>query len=522
MPVLSAAEASAVDRAAIAGGIPSRALMQRAGAAAAAEIARRFPRRLRRGALVLAGPGNNGGDAWVVARALAAAGVRCIVHEPLPARTPDAIAERALALPWVERADTQADLASRPTPGVVVDGLLGIGSSGAPRGPLADAIAHAAALRTAGARVVALDVPSGMDAATGAAEGALGADLTLTFGAMKRGLLIARATAGAVVVLDIGLPRVDDEDAAPRLVDGAWVRERLPRIAAAAHKGDRKKLVVVGGAPGMAGATVLAARAAARSGVGMVKLLVPPPSVPVVQAAAPEALAAPWPDEGAPVAGVSAAGDRVAAELEGWADVVLAGPGLGRSDGARRLLEAVLERWRGPVVLDADALNAFEGRADDLARLLAGRPAVLTPHPAEFARLAGTTVADALARHFDAPAELAARTGAVVLAKGVPTVLAAPDGRRLVSAAGTPALAAAGSGDLLAGIVATLLAQMDDALDAAACAAWLHGRAAELATGRGGARGVTLRHVLAALPAAIRRAPRDVAYPVLAALGAVR
>ena len=328
--VLRADEASAADVATIVRGVPSRALMQRAGAAAVAEIARRHASRLPGGVLLLAGGGNNGGDAWVVARALAAAGVHCRVHEAVPARTDDARAERELALPVVECAPP-----GDASP-LVIDGLLGTGAAGRPRGAVAEAIAHAARLRAGGAVVVALDIPSGVDATTGDADGALAADLTLTFGAIKRGLLVARANAGRIALLDIGLLHApDDAIAPPQLVDGAWVRRHVPRIAPDAHKGTRRKLVIVGGAEGMAGAAVLAARAAAASGIGMVRCLVAPASLPVVQGAVPEALGGRWPTSD----------DEVDTALCDWADAVLVGPGLGRSDAVRAMLERILSRW---------------------------------------------------------------------------------------------------------------------------------------------------------------------------------
>ena len=172
------------------------------------------------------------------------------------------------------------------------------------------------------------------------------------------------------------------------------------------------------------------------------------------------------------------------------------------------------------MVLDADALNHFEGRADELGALLRGRIAVLTPHVAEFARLSGVALRDVLANRFDVGLELSRRTGAVLLLKGVPTVISAPDGRCLVSASGTPVIAAAGSGDLLSGIAATLVVQTENALHGAACAAWAHGRAAEIA-GAGAVRGVTLRDVRRALPRVWREQPRVPAYPVLVELPAV-
>jgi NAD(P)H-hydrate epimerase len=390
---------------------------------------------------------------------------------------------------------------------VAVDGVLGIGAAGAPRGAAAEAIRALAAYRARGARTVALDLPSGVDATTGASPGeAVVADVTVTFGSVKRGLLVARAHAGRIVVVDVGF--LPPRGAAPRLVTGAWVREHLPPIAFDAHKGVRRHVLVVGGAPGMAGAAALATRAALASGAGIVKVAAAPESVAAVQLLVPEALAAAWPADGA----------AAAALAHPWPHVLVLGPGLGA--GARPLLERLLAVWRGPVVLDADALNAFAGDAGALRELLGGRPALLTPHVAEFARLAGGTPQDALDERFDAGARLAAAVGATVLLKGVPTVVSVPDGGRLVTATGTAALGTGGSGDLLAGIAATLLAQTGDPLRAGAAAAWVHGRAAELATRGRPVRAVTLARVLAALPEAWRvPAPRPRA-PVLAELTA--
>lgn len=507
VPVVTAEQAVATDRRAIAAGIPSRALMQRAGAAAAAIVAARWSRRLARGVAVYAGAGNNGGDAWVVAAALAASGVAVRVDEVLPARTPDARAEREHAL-----AVLGAFVPPDGTEGIVVDGLLGTGARGAPSGDVARAIERIQARRAAGARVVALDVPSGVDATTGNDAGALSADLTLTFGTLKRGLLVARERAGAILVLDIGLGAhavPDEGDASvPRLVDAAWVRERIPPFGARMHKGTRGRLAIVGGGAGMAGAVVLAARAALRAGAGLVKLIVAPESVAAVQAAVPEAIAAAWPQE-------EAAARR---EVGEWAHGVLLGPGMG--PGGRPLVERLLSVTRAPAVLDADALNAFASDATALEELLAERAALLTPHPGELARLSGGTPDEVDRQRYAVVGPLAARTGAAVLLKGVPTVLGDASGARFVSAAGTPALAAGGSGDLLAGLAATLVMQRGEALESGACAAWLHGRAAELA-GVGGARGTTLADVLEALPGAWREPVVPPLYPVLASLPAV-
>lgn len=503
--ITTAAEAAARDAAAIAAGTLSGILMERAGTAAAAEIMRRYPDFGSARVIVCAGPGNNGGDGWIVARELARRGGQVAVMAPAGTRSTEASAARTAALrdPRV----TQAEAVGEPS--IVIDALLGTGSSGAPRGAIAECISALNAARARGARIVSLDLPSGLDAdGAAAAAPSVIADLTLTFGTLKRGLLTARDAAGAIVVLDIGLSTSGDADGAPALVTAPWVRGRIPPIPASAHKGTRKKLAIVGGQPGMAGAPMLAARAAMRSGIGMVRLVVAPENIPVVQGAVPLAMAAAWPKRE----------EEVRDAITDWADGVLLGPGLGDSPQSLALAKMVLAQWRGPVVVDADGLNVFKRNAGALGELLKGRPALITPHAAECARLIGESVGEVLAERWTVGAALAKTVRAAVLLKGVPTIITAENGERLVSAAGAPVLAAAGSGDLLSGIAATLLAQMGNALEAGACAAWVHGRAAELVGAGRTARGVTLEQVESAL-SSVWALPDDPARaPVLAEL----
>ena len=245
----------------------------------------------------------------------------------------------------------------------------------------------------------------------------------------------------------------------------------------------------------------------------MVRVIADPASIGAVQATVVVALARPWPTSD----------EEIRESICAWAHAVVIGPGFGRDADARGRIERILRVWKGPVVIDADALTAFEGDAGALGAQLGGRKALVTPHVVEFSRLSGVTTADVLRAPFDVGRELARTLGCVVLLKGVPTVVTAPDGRTLVSATGTPALATGGSGDLLSGIAGTLVAQMDDTLDAAACAAWVHGRAAEIAD-RGDARGTTLEDVIAALarwnePVAPPRPPVLTALPPIAADG---
>jgi NAD(P)H-hydrate epimerase len=441
------------------------------------------------------------------------------VVEAVPAKSPDAIAWKKAAVDSVTVADSARDGA-----GVVVDALLGTGSEGDPRGKIADGIAGINQMRSSGARVTALDIPSGLDATTGTHATCVVADVTLSFGSAKRGSLLARDCCGEIVVLDIGL---DDnagstDDRLPALVDGEWVRSHIPPIRYDAHKGTRKHLAIVGGGRGMPGAVVLASRAALRSGIGLVRALVAPGSVGAVLEAAPSALISEWP----------ANEKEISAEISKWADAIVIGPGLGKSTETRELVEKILGDSKVPALLDADALNVFEGDAGALKKLLAGRAALITPHVAEFARLAGLNVEKVLANRFDIGSELASAIGATVLLKGSPTVIFTPAGERFVVARGTAALGTGGSGDILSGIAGTLLAQMADAAAAvplpaslvplpavsASCAAYIHGRAAELCEY---VRGTTLEDVLYALPRAWNEAEPVPVPPVLARIPAV-
>jgi NAD(P)H-hydrate epimerase len=399
---------------------------------------------------------------------------------------------------------------------VVVDALLGTGFSGPPRGRIAQTIEAINQLRAAGAVVAALDLPSGLDATSGTHAECVVADLTLSFGGVKRGTLLARDCCGAIQVLDIGLESGKSEEGRrkgeqlglPLLIDDQWVRSRIPPIRYDAHKGTRKHLAIIGGAKGMPGAVVLGARGALRSGIGLVRALVVPENVSSIVGAVPSALISEW----------SSDQDQIEKKISNWADAIVIGPGLGTSRESRSVVEAILKHSRLPTLLDADALNLFDGDTKTLGVLLAGRKALITPHAAEYARLAGTDVKTVLANRFDIGVDLARALGATVLLKGSPTIVFAPDGSRYVIARGTAALGTGGSGDLLDGIAGTILAQTTDATTAATCAAWVHGRAAELCAY---VRGTTLEDVLYALPRAWNESEPSPELPVLAALPAV-
>ncbi|MGH7652234.1 MAG: NAD(P)H-hydrate dehydratase [Gemmatimonadaceae bacterium] len=515
--VVSATESAERDRVTIEKGTPSSVLMQRAGAAAAEEISRRFADRLADGVQIFTGPGNNGGDGWIVAGALARTGISVTVVETAQPRSPDAVAAKAASIDLIKRTEAEAEHSVRRNArtGVVVDALLGTGAQGEPRGAIAAAIDDINRFRSEGARVAALDVPSGLDATTGRHAACVIADSTFTFGGLKRGSLIARDCCGEIVVLDIGLDDSDGPESkrassteTPWLIDGPWVRAHIPPIRFDAHKGTRKHLAIIGGGSGMPGAAVLATRAALRSGIGLVRALVSKESVAAIVGAVPSALISEWPADKS----------AISKEISTWGNAIVIGPGLGKSAATRRLVEDVIGDSRIPVLLDADALNVFDGDVDALARLLRGRPALVTPHVAEFSRLAGIPVQEVLDNRFDIGLPMARTLGATVLLKGAPTVIFTPEGERYVSARGTAALGAGGSGDLLSGIAGTLLAQTGDGRVAACCAAWVHGRAAEFCEY---VRGTNLEDVLYALPRAWNEDEPPTRPPVLAELPAV-
>jgi hydroxyethylthiazole kinase-like uncharacterized protein yjeF len=441
--LLTPGEMARADAAAIAAGIPGVVLMEAAGRAVARAAMRRFrPART----LVLAGPGNNGGDGWVAARLLEAAGWPVAVAPLAPPR-PGSDAALAAARWRGPVAAASAEEVARA--GLVVDALFGAGLSKPVEGLAAELLG---AIR---APVLAVDVPSGLDGATGQVRGmAPRADLTVTFFRRKPGhlLLPGRELCGELVLAEIGLPAAVLPGIAPcAWRNGPWLW-RVPRPGAASHKYARGHVAVAAG-PGMTGAARLVAAAARRAGAGLLTI------------AAPDAATAAVLRAGEP--GVIVTEDRVAALADARIGTWVVGPGLPPASAAAILREAAAAGRQ--VVADAGALRTGLGALANAA--------ILTPHAGEFAALFGPPGEDR-------PAALraaAARSGAVVLLKGADTIIAAPDGRLVINDNAPPWLATGGTGDVLAGIAAALLAQGLPAFEAACAAVHLHGAAAELA-----------------------------------------
>ena len=495
IPVLDAAQAATWDEhARVAANIPSRVLMEAAGRTVAHVIARHYGPVIGRGVLIVAGHGNNGGDGWVVARALRAAGVTVWATDENRSRSDDCEANRTLAL--AEGVQYLTTDEGWPPVGVVVDAILGTGASGPPRGSIGQ---MADKLANLGTPIVAVDGPTGLDLSTGEAHGPIKADVTVTFGGARRGHLLQRSWCGRVVVTEIGFPPPFPEW--PELVDDRWAGVMLPPFAADMHKGSRGRVLVVGGDRGMAGAAIHAATTALASGAGLAKIAAHEVTVQAAQELLPDALTV-----------TTALEPEIEPELVAaieWADAVVLGPGLGRGESRTALIHAVLQRTTKPVVIDADALHA------GLDVLLTGNsPRVLTPHPGEFAAAfpnladevktdrfaAATAAADIAASSSPSPPVPPFPPSPTILLKGVPTVIAQSGSAPRVVASGNPALATGGSGDLLSGFIGSFLAQGLSPLDAAALGAHVLGRAAEIASEGDAVRSTRPADVTRALP----------------------
>jgi NAD(P)H-hydrate epimerase len=471
-------------------GIPGLELMERAGQGLADLVLAVAP---DGPVAVVCGKGNNGGDGYVAARLLRDAGreVRTLAVAPLDELRGDARAN-------AERVEGVEPFAAARLEGcaVAVDALLGTGFSGTPHGPVAQAIA---ALNAAGLPVVAADVPSGVDAATGVVEGeAIEARATATFAAAKPGLWInpGKARAGTVRVVDIGIPEgppVADPDVA--LIDDAALLAALPSRRAGWTKFTSGHVVVAGGSRGLTGAPTLAAEAAQRAGAGYVTVCVPASAQPILAGRLLEAMTRALPeDDGAHTAG----GVDEVLELAARGGALVVGPGLGRSDGAFAFARALVARAEVAVVLDADGLNAHAG---DLASL-AGRPAptILTPHEGELGRLLDVDSSAVQARRLEHARAAAAQAQAIVVLKGDDTLVADANGLVAVSPGATGALATAGTGDVLSGVLAAVLARDVEPFLAACAGVRLHARAGIHAAHEKGVDGVIARDVIEALP----------------------
>jgi ADP-dependent NAD(P)H-hydrate dehydratase / NAD(P)H-hydrate epimerase len=506
-PVLTAAQTQALDRETEARGIPVAELMERAGLAVARAAVALAGGGYGRRAVVVAGKGNNGGDGLVAARYLARSGMRVGVHilvedpgsklrQPALANFHRMVEEAGILWHTFSEERLERDLARAD---VAVDAIFGTGFRGRPEGDHATAIE---VLNAGGAAVLAVDIPSGVEGDTGAVRGpAVRAAVTVALGAPKAGdvLFPGAAHAGVLEVADIGFPE-DLLKSDVLLVEPEDASGLLPERGPDGHKRRSGVVLVVAGSRRMTGAPQLVARGAYRAGAGLVQVAVPQGILPVIQSGLVEAtfLALPEGDSGSPSA---AAWDLLEERLEDFGAIAI-GPGLSTDDETPELVRRLVAESPVPVVVDADALNAFAGRAAELSRR--GADAVLTPHTGEFARLFGMRAEEVLDDRVGFVRKAAAETGAIVLLKGTRTLVALPDGEVRVNPTGTPVLATGGTGDVLTGMIATYLARGLSSSDAPTLAAYVHGVAGRVAGDVAG-EGTVAWDVAEAIPRAVRR-----------------
>lgn len=474
-------------------GVPSVTLMERAARAALEYITKSGVDVSR--TLVVCGAGNNGGDGFALALMLADADVDVSYYFAGSAEHMTSECRHfhdgcvSAGIPREERLDFSSYT-------LIVDALIGIGFHGDVSVSAAEVILR---INDSGAVVVSLDIPSGVDSDTGAADCAVRADATVAFAYRKPGHIFypGKACSGIVVTADIGITDevISPDERCINLTDDAFVRAYLPRRLPNSHKGTYGRVLAVAGSPGMFGAAYLASLAAYRIGAGLVEVFTPDVNVPIIQAKLPEAVASPWGEF--PCALVR---ERVK-----LATAVALGPGLGKSDNARGIVEEVLFS-ESPAVIDADALNLI-AEHEELqgvlrARAAVGSPTVVTPHPAEMARLTKTSVAEVIANPIECAASLAEEYSVVCLLKGAVTTVS--DGTKVfLNTTGCSAMSKGGAGDVLSGVIAALLAEGAGALDAAVIGAYLHGRAGEIAAARLGEYSVLASEIADSIGGAI-------------------
>ena len=509
-PVYTSDEVRAIDRSAIDGlGVSSNVLMENAARGACdvvLALCDELEVQLRGSRMLIAcGRGNNGGDGLALARHLLIrdVDVRCVLVD-----TRDMLAEDARTqLSMLEALDTRrvVDLDAAMTLGgdyvMVIDALLGTGAHGAPRAEYARALEWLDGL--SGLRI-ALDVPTGLDADTGRAHTPVfRADVTVTMAAVKPGLLLndGNALSGRVHLVHIGIPPSSYPPARCWLLDDEAVAELMPVVEPTRHKYDRGRALIIGGSVGMFGAVIMTAEASLRAGAGLTVLALPARGVALPHPVSPEIMTR-FTDAGSDGAFRPGAFDAIASDIEQSAAVAI-GPGLSRSTHAAELVRSVLSHSTSPVVLDADGLAPYAHDVDALSRHVGDL--VITPHHGEMSRLIGSTVEDVTSDPLACAREVAARARAIVVLKGAPTIVAAPDGRSWINTAGNPGMATGGSGDVLTGIITSLAAQISSVESAALLGVYLHSVAADLAVERTTEHAMVATDIIRFLPDAYRR-----------------
>jgi hydroxyethylthiazole kinase-like uncharacterized protein yjeF len=488
--LVTAAQMQELDRRAIdERGIPGLTLMENAGRGVVESMERHLGNLAGTQPLVVCGTGNNGGDGFVVTRLLLAKGAKpdCILLGRTADLSGDALTNcRRLADSGFKVREVSARTDIGPLfqdRKVIVDAIFGTGLTRAPAGLAAETVKL---INSSGSYVVAVDLPSGLQSDTGMPyEPCVRADLTVTMALSKLGLWLypGRALAGAVEVVDIGMPSTMDEGRKTKneggafLLDAGYVRSLLPRRRPDGHKGTFGAALIIAGSQNFSGAAVLAGMAAVRSGCGLIRIAVPAGIADIVSSEVVEAVKIPLPQTETET--LSPAAIENLLELAGDAQAVAIGPGIGTDRRTQKLELSFLAEVEKPTLIDADGINNLTGRLALLSR--AKPPLVLTPHPGEFGRLTGLKPSEVNADRVGVSRKFATQRKVVLVLKGASTVVAAPDGRVFVNPTGNSGLAKGGTGDVLTGLIVGLMAQGISPLDAACAGVFLHGLAADIA-----------------------------------------
>ncbi|UCH51202.1 MAG: NAD(P)H-hydrate dehydratase [Chloroflexota bacterium] len=514
MKVVTAEQMREIDRSAANIGLPTETLMENAGRAVAEETRKFIGDVIGKHILVIVGTGNNGGDGLVAGRYLEDWGAEVSIYlcrqRPADDKNLALAQERDITIVQADQDSDFATLGSLlDSSEVVIDAVFGTGRSRAVEGVFKEVLTRVIEAKQENGKllVIAVDVPSGLDSDTGAVDpSCLYADATVTLGYPKPGLFNfpGAERAGRVIIADIGIPSTLAENIPTELITEDWVKSVLPERPFSANKGSFGKVLIVAGSINYIGAAYLACMGAARVGAGLVTLSTASSLQPILAARMTEVTYAPLPEA---EAGIIAS--KATSVLEQWLtdyDVLLMGCGLGQKaqvvEFVKSVLFDVVQDSSLALVLDADALNTLAQIPDWWQKL--NQDAILTPHPGEMARLAGVSVDEVQRQRLEVARKAAVEWQKVVVLKGAYTVVAASDGRARISQIANSGLASAGTGDVLTGVIAGLVAQGLSLFDAAACGVYLHGQAGEMVKGEMGDAGMLAGDLLPALPKVIK------------------
>ncbi len=510
--ILTSQQMRAVDRTTIDEiGIPGPVLMENAGLRVVAEILRCFPDPARERMVVVAGKGNNGGDGLVVARHWRQRGGKPVVL--LLAPKEEVKGDAALNLTAAEKSgveviDTSTELCWRKQKttllhaSVIVDAIFGTGLDKPAGGIYAAAIEG---INKARGFKVAVDIPSGLSSDSFAVIGpVVKADLTVALAAPKIGHIFAPASewVGRLVIVDIGIPRylLEAPELKLSLTGPGDVRPMFAPRRRDGHKGTYGHLLVLGGSVGKTGAALLAGKAALRMGAGLVTVATAERAVAAVARGMMELMTEPLPET--PAGTIAAEALPVIEKILKGKNGIVIGPGISTDPSTASLVASLLPKLKVPAVIDADGLNIVAERRDVLKKMTV--PVVLTPHPGEFARLTGETIAEVLAKRLEMAPAFAREHNVILVLKGHRTIIAAPDGRVFVNPTGNPGMATGGSGDVLSGMIGSMLVQSKDVLGAIRAAVYAHGLSGDQAAAKLGERSLLAGDLIRFLPAAVK------------------